>query len=167
MRELTRTATSTTDRTYALGDGEGRATWFAGALILHKADGSRTENRLDLLDQAMPSGYAVPRHRHEYEDEAWYVLEGDVTFACGSHVIAADRGSWVFGPRGVAHSFRVGPQGARMLTLSLPSGFAGFVDEFGESADRRTIPPAGALDTERLTRVARKYGIELTGEAPS
>ncbi len=72
--------TRVTTGPYAVADGDGRATWFAGALLVHKAEGEATNHRFDLLDQTMPPGYVVPRHLHHAEDEAWYVLDGDMTF---------------------------------------------------------------------------------------
>ena len=62
--------TRVTTRPYAVADGDGRATWFAGALLVHKAEGAATNHRFDLLDQTMPPGYVMPRHLHHAEDEA-------------------------------------------------------------------------------------------------
>src|SRR2546430_2845424 len=98
----------TKDRVYSLADGEGPAYWFVGALLQRKAGTVETEGRLALLDQTMPPGYTVPRHIHINEDEAWYVLDGSMTFYCGEHVIEASERSWVFAPRGLVHTFKVG-----------------------------------------------------------
>ena len=158
--------TKTTDRTYSLADGEGEAYWFVGALLQRKAGGAETDGRFALLDQTMPPGYAVPRHIHINEDEAWYLLEGSMTFYCGDHVIEAAKGSWVFAPRGVAHTFRVGADGGRALTFTFPSSFADFVAEMGEPARSLTIPPPAPVDLHRLAEVAHKYGIEIVGPPP-
>lgn len=165
MRVLTNGEETPTTRAYALGDGEGQAIWFLGSLMVVKADGQNTEGRFDLLESTMPSGYGPPRHKHD-ADEAWYVLEGDVTFYAGDAVVAADRGSWVFAPRNVEHTFKVGPHGARFLAFAFPAGFGEFVKEFGAPASTRAIPPAGPVDAERLAAIARKYGIEITGGPP-
>ena len=66
--------TGLTQRPFAVADSEGKATWFAGALLVHKAEAKATEDRFDVLDQTMPPGYVVPRHVHHAADEAWYVL---------------------------------------------------------------------------------------------
>jgi mannose-6-phosphate isomerase-like protein (cupin superfamily) len=70
----------TVDRMQVLGPQEGQAIWFAGALMVVKAAGEHTEGRFALLDQRVGGGYATPRHVHRDEDEAWYLLDGDVAF---------------------------------------------------------------------------------------
>ena len=96
-------------RAYMMKADEGQAIWFAGALMILKAAGDRTEGRFALLDQRVAGDYAVPRHVHHAEDEAWYVLEGEVTFYCGDETFAARPSAWVFLPKDVPHAFRVGP----------------------------------------------------------
>ncbi len=158
--------TKTTDRVYSRADGEGEACWFVGALLQSKAGGRETDGRFALLDQTMPPGYVVPRHIHLNEDEAWYLLEGSMTFYCGDHVIDAAERGFVFAPRGVAHTFKVGARGARALTFAFPSGFGDFVAEMGEQAPELTIPPPASVDQRRLAEVAHKYGIEIVGPPP-
>jgi len=158
--------TKTKDRVYSLADGEGPAYWFVGALLQRKAGTVETEGRLALLDQTMPPGYAVPRHIHINEDEAWYLLEGSMTFYCGDHVIEAAEHSWVFAPRGLVHTFKVGAKGARALTFAFPSTFADFVAEMGEETAQLTVPTPGPVDERSLAEVAHKYGIEIVGPPP-
>jgi len=158
--------TKTTDRTYSLADKEGAAYWFVGALLQRKAGGAETDGKFALFDQTMPPGYAVPRHIHLDEDEAWYMLEGSMTFYCGEHVIEAAKYSWVFGPRGVPHAFKVGPAGARALTFAFPSTFADFVADVGEPAPQLTVPPSVPVDPHHLAEVAHRYRIEIVGPPP-
>lgn len=141
---------------FVVREGEGASTRFVGALMVKKAAAAETGGVFDLLDQAVPGGYAAPRHIHAREDEAWYLLEGEATFYCGGQTFHAERGSFVFLPRGVEHTFKVGPAGARLLTMTFPSGFAAFVDETGDTED-----PAA------LAAIAARHGIEITGPPPA
>jgi mannose-6-phosphate isomerase-like protein (cupin superfamily) len=159
--------TKKTDRTYSLADKEGEAYWFVGALLQRKAGGADTDGRFALLDQTMPPDYAVPRHIHINEDEAWYLLDGAMTFYCGERVIEASKYSWVFAPRGIPHTFKVGSEGARALTFAFPSSFADFVAEMGEPAPQLTVPPPAPVDPHHLAEVAHRYGIEIVGPPPS
>ena len=152
---------------YVLGEDEGKAIWFANALMIVKAATAETDGKFALLDQRVPGGYAVPRHVHHAEDEAWYLLDGEVTFYCGEESFTAGKGAWVFLPKDLPHTFKVGPSGARLLTLSAPSGFADFVEECGEPAPDLAIPPQGPLDVEKLARIAAKYQIEILGPPPA
>jgi quercetin dioxygenase-like cupin family protein len=158
--------TKTTDRVYSLADGEGEPFWFVGALLQRKAGGAETDGRFALLDQTMPPGYAVPRHVHVDEDEAWYLLEGSMTFYVGEHVIDVTERGWIFAPRKVVHTFKAGADGARALTFTFPSSFADFVAEMGEPAPELTIPPPAPIDQHRLAEVAHRYGIEIVGPPP-
>jgi mannose-6-phosphate isomerase-like protein (cupin superfamily) len=154
---------TTIPRAYVLAPDEGQATWFAGALMLRKAGASETEGRFALLDQRMPADYAVPRHVHHAEDEAWYILDGQVTFVCGAEQLEAGPGTWVFLPRQVPHTFRVGPDGARMLTFTAPGSFADFVEAAGQPARALVVPPALPLDPQHLASIAAGYGIDILG----
>lgn len=148
---------------YALADGEGDPHWFAGALMVRKAGRAETGAAFDLLDQTMPPHYSVPRHVHHAEDEAWYLLHGEITFHCGDQVLHVERGGWVFAPRNVPHTFKVGAEGARALTFTSPSGFAEFVAELGQPATELVVPPAAPVDERGLAAVAQRYGVEIVG----
>jgi mannose-6-phosphate isomerase-like protein (cupin superfamily) len=153
-------------RAYMMKADEGQAVWFAGALMILKAAGDRTQGRFAFLDQRVAGNYAVPQHVHHAEDEAWYVLEGEVTFYCGDETFTTGPGAWVFLPKDVPHAFRVGPAGGRLLTFSAPADFANFVMAAGKPAPRLTAPPPEPPELERLAAIAAKYAIEIVGPPP-
>jgi hypothetical protein len=62
-----------------------------------------------------------------------------------------------FVPRGVAHSFRTGPEGARGLTILTPGGFEGFFAEM--AALDLQLPQDLAL----MRDIAGRYGSSLVG----
>jgi mannose-6-phosphate isomerase-like protein (cupin superfamily) len=76
------------------------------------------------LDQVGPGRAArkgVPLHRHRIEDEAWYVLEGELRFQYGTREFDAGAGSGVLLPRGTPHTFwNPGPNPARYLLIIGP-----------------------------------------------
>ena len=52
--------------------------FFGSPTVLH-ATSEQTDSRFCLLEQlTMPPGLASPYHRHHNEDEAFYVLEGQI-----------------------------------------------------------------------------------------
>ncbi len=68
-------------------------------------------------------------HVHERHADAWYVLEGELTFGVGpggSELRRVPAGGFVLVPAGVVHTFRnEGPATARFLNIHAPSmGFA-------------------------------------------
>jgi quercetin dioxygenase-like cupin family protein len=145
--------------------GEGDATWFLDNLIVHKA-GARDGTRFALLEASLPAGSQTPFHRHEGEDEAFYVLEGELTvFLEGDRTIRAGAGSYVHIPAGVAHGFRTASP-IKMLVITGTEGFAEMVRDAGDPAPRRELPPLAPPDLDRLGRAAQKHHIALLGPLP-
>jgi mannose-6-phosphate isomerase-like protein (cupin superfamily) len=63
----------------------------------------------------------VPLHRHRSEDEAWYVLEGELAFRFGSREFTVGAGSGVLLPHGTPHTFwNPGPRPVRYLLIVRP-----------------------------------------------
>src|SRR5512133_3863077 len=86
----------------APGEGEVIA-WRARMHLLAGADSS--EKRLTILETENPPEGGPPLHRHNREDEAFYVLDGDYTFECGDRVVGASAGTFVFLPKGIPHRY--------------------------------------------------------------
>jgi mannose-6-phosphate isomerase-like protein (cupin superfamily) len=49
--------------------------------------------------------WIAPLHVHHSDDEAWYVLEGELGFRLDDEVVIASPGSAVVAPRGTAHTY--------------------------------------------------------------
>lgn len=58
-------------------------------------------------------------HVHYEDDEAWHILEGTLTFKFSDRTIAAEKGTTVFVPAGVAHTYFASDD-ARYLILLTP-----------------------------------------------
>jgi quercetin dioxygenase-like cupin family protein len=147
----------------ALRKDEGEALWFLDGLVILKATGATTGGQLAVIEQLAPAGAGSPLHVHEREDEAFYVLDGEMTFWVGGQVTKATAGAFVYGPRGIPHTFTVTSPTARFLLMAQPAGFESFVKALSEPAKTRTLPTASAPDVERLARVAAEYGIRILG----
>ena len=152
---------------YVLTQEEGDAIWFFGSLALIKAAGTQTGGAFALIEQVCPPGFANPLHMHHAEDEAFYVLEGELTVFIGDQKLQAGPGTYLFGPRDIPHGFRVeGTSPCRLLLLATPAGFEQFVVEMGKPAQELTFPPAEPPDMDTLLRLAAKYNIEILGPLP-
>ena len=71
-------------------------------------------------------GRELEAHVHGDEDDAFYILEGEMTFFFGDEddEAVAPRGTFVLVPPGVRHGFRnPGPGPVRMLNVHAPAGF--------------------------------------------
>jgi mannose-6-phosphate isomerase-like protein (cupin superfamily) len=70
------------------------------------------------------AGRELEEHVHGEEDDAFYILEGELTFTFGEDVAPAPPGTFVLVPPGVAHGFRNdGDTPVRMLNIHAPAGF--------------------------------------------
>src|SRR4029079_973334 len=63
-------------------------------------------------------------HVHDDEDDAFYIVEGEMTFTFGDDSALAPPGTFVLGPPGLEHGFRNdGDVPVRMLNIHAPGGF--------------------------------------------
>jgi uncharacterized cupin superfamily protein len=90
---------------------------------------------------------------HFEEDEAWYVLEGRLSFRLGDRDFEAPPGTAVFGPRGIAHTYsNPDPRPARYLLIMQPRTWSLIQALHGDQSER----PADEL--------FRAHGAELLKE---
>jgi ketosteroid isomerase-like protein/quercetin dioxygenase-like cupin family protein len=134
--------------------------YFLGLPTILRATGQTTNGAFGLVENVMPPGFSSPYHVHHLEDEAFYVLEGEMAFVCDGNWTMAGPGTYVFGPRNIPHGFRVlGDAPARMLLLCAPGGFDQFVVEMSE-------PTPAPPDMAKLMAVAAKYSVDILGPLP-
>jgi quercetin dioxygenase-like cupin family protein len=158
-------------RTFAYEPGEGEALWWIGMLATIKATAEQTGGQYTLVEILAPEGFASPLHVHHFEDEGFYILEGELTFYVGDQTLKARPGSFLFGPKGIPHAFTVDSGSARLLFVLSPGGFEGLVRDMGEPAKELSIPPApeappDEAEMERMAAIAARYGNEILGPSP-
>jgi quercetin dioxygenase-like cupin family protein len=129
---------------YVAGPGEG----VPGGDPDVKATAAATAGALTVMESVV--GQGPPRHVHTYEDECFYVLEGTVTGTCGDEAFEAGPGSFVFLPRGLAHTFRAADGEARVLLIAVPGGIEHYFGEINNAASVAEQEQIGA-----------KYGIRV------
>src|SRR5437763_11247922 len=126
----------------ALRQDEGEALWFLGVLATIKASRETTEGRVAVIEHLAPQGAGSPLHVHHNEDEWFYVTEGELTFWVGGQLTDAPAGSFVYGPRGIPHTFTVTSPEARFLLVTDPAELEGFTPAPTAPAPSPTLPPA-------------------------
>lgn len=150
-------ATANLARPYAIDPGEGDSTDFLGHTFTFKAGAADTAGAFSVIEIVQRRGGEPPLHVHHREDEAFYLLDGEMTFHVGEKRLAATAGTFVFLPRDVAHTFTVDGDGeARVLQLSSPPGLEQFFREWGDRP----------LDVERMAEALARYGVEFVGPPP-
>ncbi|MSQ40647.1 MAG: cupin domain-containing protein [Dehalococcoidia bacterium] len=154
-----------------LRSGEGKALWFLGDLYVVKGAREVSKGAFSVTEMTIapaPSGGA-PLHIHTKEDEAFYVLEGALTYQVGEQTVEAVAGTVLHVPRGVKHGFpNLQKQPVRALVFISPAGFEKLFEELGEPAKALSLPPPTYTSSgiAKVTAVANRYGTEVKGPPP-
>jgi quercetin dioxygenase-like cupin family protein len=146
------------------GRDEGAATWFFNALMTTVASTTETGGAYSLTEHLVTAASNPPMHVQLEEDEAFYILDGEVEFEVDGEVVTATPGTFAFVARGAAHCFRVLTDTARMLVICSGKPTDNLEDFFlgmGEPATARVLPAPGAPDLDRLMELTARTGIAL------
>ncbi len=133
------------------------------SLITQQESGS-----LGLSLVTQPPGVATPLHRHTREAEAFYLLDGTMTYRAGEQTFHLEAGDFLWLPEGLPHAFRVtGATPVRFLGLVDPGGLFELYEQVGQHATEPTLPPADpaalAEQAAHWLQLAPTYGIEVVG----
>jgi quercetin dioxygenase-like cupin family protein len=139
-----------------------RLVWSFNMLMDVKATAEETGGAVTVIDTRLTAAANPPMHIHLHEDEAFFLLEGEIEFfLAGESSRLARPGDFVFGPRGVPHRFEVRTPEAHVLILGTPGGVERFFREMGERAAAPTLPVPQPPDVERVVAIAAAHGIEI------
>jgi quercetin dioxygenase-like cupin family protein len=109
-------------------------------------DSRRSADAIGIVEIALPARWnGPPLHHHDF-DEAFYVLEGQLTFQLGEELTTAGPGTLTFAPRGSHHTLaNLGDSPARYLLICTPGGFERMFLRL-EASKAGAEPPADALE---------------------
>ena len=147
---------------------EAEPRWFFANLVRIRLS-QQVAGQMSVVEFAGPPGDMPPLHLHQLDEEAWYVLEGEMSFFVGGNEpTRIEAGAIAFGPKGVPHTYRVeGEHEARWLAICTPGDFERFVLAGSRPAERHGLPPHGDPASEQeiaaITALAAEHGIELLG----
>lgn len=125
------------------------------------ASSERTGGSFTLIEQALTPDGNPPPHVHSHEDEAFYVLDGEVEVSIGADDRVLRAGDFAYAARGVRHGYRVVSPAARLLVLATPGGIETFFREIGEPAAEAVVPPPKAPDAALVGAAAQRHGITI------
>jgi mannose-6-phosphate isomerase-like protein (cupin superfamily) len=141
-------------------DGGELRSWMGEPTML-KLTGRHTAGLYSVAEIiSTPEGF-VPLHVHHREDEAFFVLDGEVTFTVGDDVFDTGPGGFAFGPKDVPHRYAVRSASARMLMMFSPAGFEGFIRETSEAGDSLEPVVPQEMDFDLILAAAERYGAEI------
>jgi len=143
---------------------EGRTIAVVGDVYRFLATGDDTNGKYAMWEAIVPPGGGPPPHIHTREEEAFYILEGEITFTVNDKKIVAQAGMFANMPVGIPHSFKnESDLPAKMLISVAPAGLEKMFMEVGvQLTDGTTsaLPPSKE-EINKLLKVAPSYGIEI------
>jgi len=150
------------------GPGEGPGTWALGSLFERLASGEETGGGFGLSLVTQPPGTATPVHIHTQEDEAFYLLDGTMTYSADGELHRLARGSFIYLRRGRPHAFRVtGDAPVRFLAIAAPGALMSLYDEVGRPAGGHELPPPDQdllmADVHSWLETSSRYGLQVVG----
>jgi quercetin dioxygenase-like cupin family protein len=118
------------------------ASAFTTTVALH---GEQTGDAISVVENTLPARWGgPPLHHHEF-DEAFYVVDGELTLQLGDALFTAGPGALAFAPGGVEHTLaNLSDAPARYVLLCTPAGFEGYFARLAAEAAGED-PPAWAL----------------------
>jgi mannose-6-phosphate isomerase-like protein (cupin superfamily) len=148
-----------------LGPGVGPGVVPAGAGTIHAARGSvmafkavaaQTGGDFSFMERTLPPGGRRPLpHRHVNCSEAFWVLDGVITFVLDGVEFSGHTDDFLLVPRGAGHTFgNGGDTTARLLVLHAPAMDAYFAEL--DALWSRETPP----DAESERALMARYGME-------
>ena len=145
--------------------------WFQDVLVRVGISFGDGADSISVLEFSARPGANTPLHVHHTHDEAFHVLEGEVTWYIANKNLRVGPGETLLAPKGIPHYYRVtSPGGARWLAITSGPDFEGFVRALARPAESPDLPPPmGPLSPEAmgaLRRAARAHGIEVLGRPP-
>jgi mannose-6-phosphate isomerase-like protein (cupin superfamily) len=121
-----------------------------------KGDG--LEDRFSLVEYEAKAGApGPPPHIHNSNDEAFYILEGEVDFMLEGTTTRLTDGGFVLVPAGERHTFvNAGSGLARWVGIFAPGHYRQLVEELGA-----LLPADGPPDPATLAALFARYDTEI------
>ena len=136
--------------------GQGHLLTARGSVMAFKAVAAQTGGDFSLMERTLPpGGRRPPAHRHVNCSEAFFVLDGEISFVLDGQNLTGGPGGFLLVPRGAAHTFgNASSEPARLLVLHAPAMDAYFEELHRLWASGR--PPA----TEQERALMARFGME-------
>lgn len=116
-----------------------------------------TDSDLAVFEQTglTPKG-GPPLHIHPFQDEWFYVVDGEYLFQVGDERYQLQKGDTIFLPRNVQHAFIQLTEAGKMIVSYLP---AGKMEAFFKVTNEWTAPPT----KEEIAKVFEEHEMKIVG----
>ena len=147
-----------TETLHTIRSDQGEQLEFGDVLMKRLVSVSQLPSQISVQEWRVdPHFLGAPPHRHEHEDELFYVLEGEMTVMQDDTVQTVAAGTYVLLPRGRLHGFwNAGDVPARMLVILTPGQLENYFAEAAKFAQAKDLQGIG-----EVMRVSEAYGISF------
>ena len=115
--------------------------------------GAESNDQYFVMEADVPPGAGPPPHIQTREEEAFYVLAGELVFRAGGQRVVGGPGTFLHVPRGVPHHFKnESSEPARVLIWFSPAGIEAMMEKM-------------AADPDNYVAIGKEYGVEFVEEA--
>ena len=136
------------------------------ALYTAKINSEHSNGALTAMEFAAPRNFAPPLHRHDLEDELFYLIEGELWFSCGDVEPCSLPALWC-GCRVVSRTpSRSAPRQHGCSRCPPQAQFERFVATLGRPAEQPVIPEPEEIDPGHVAEICRQFSIEVLGPPP-
>src|SRR5215207_10942651 len=99
----------------------------------------------------------APMHKHSYEDEISYVLEGNLSVVQNGGEQTAGVGEYIVKPRGIFHTFwNAGNERIRFIEIISPGNFENYFFEISPF-----LQIGQPLQLDKISAIVAKYGLVM------
>src|SRR3954470_11252373 len=117
------------------------------ASILLRSDDSSDVAAIEI---SVPAGWEGPPLHHHAFDEAFYILDGELTFQLDEQLLTGRTGELIFAPRDRAHTLtNLSDRAARYLLIFTPGGVERRFDA-DDDGPHPVVPTVGPTIPEHL-----------------
>jgi quercetin dioxygenase-like cupin family protein len=127
------------------------------------ATSADTDGQLTCNETTLYPGYEPPAHTHAHEDEAFYILEGSLTFTVGAQSLSAAPGTFVWLPRTIQHGLTVDTDSARVLINIMPANLERYFEQLAQLFQNEHIiaRPYPSAFYQKWQELSQQFGITL------
>lgn len=144
--------------------------FYMGSLMSFLVNGADTGGRLAVMEYQAQPGNEPPPHLHHWENELFYVLEGEMELHVGDKALLVGPGDMALAPQGRPHAFAIRSPLLRMLILVQATGahavgLDAYFSAMAMPAGRMTLPMGAVTyqmdDPAHAARVAAGHGLRI------
>jgi len=132
-----------------------------GVTHAYKVMANDTGHQFSVWEAIVPPDAGAPAHTHTREDEAFYVLRGEVLVEVegAADPLRLGPGGFLFAPRNRRHGYRnIGTVAARLLVFAMPGAGLDCMFATLDAASKRS-EQMPAIDT--IAAIAEQYGVVI------